>query len=84
MAKDYYSTNEVAEILHMSRVGVFKRIRNGKIKGEKVGRNYIIRHKDLVEALGKTLSAEKKENIKKAVGKATRQYEKVFKRLGEE
>lgn len=84
MAKDYYSTLEVANILHMSRVGVFKRIKNGKIKADKIGRNYIVSYESLMEALGKSLGKEKKENIKRAVEKATREYEKTFRLLGKE
>lgn len=44
MNQKYYSTSEVANIMHMTRVGVFKRIKNGKIKAEKVGRNYVVAH----------------------------------------
>jgi excisionase family DNA binding protein len=84
MPKEFYSTSEVAQILHMSRVGVFKRIRNGKIKGEKIGRNYVVSHESLMEALGRSLGKEKKENIEKAVDKAMREYEKTFKLLGKE
>ena len=76
MPKDYYSTSQVAHILHMSRVGVFNRIKNGKIKGDKVGRNYIVSHENLLEALGESIGNEKRENIERAVDKALTEYEK--------
>ena len=72
MKKQYYSTSEVANILHLSRISVFNRIKNGKLKAEKIGRNYIISHDSLVEALGKSLGKEKREDIERAVDKATK------------
>jgi len=84
MKKQYYSTSEVANILHLSRISVFNRIKNGKLKAEKIGRNYIISHDSLVEALGKSLGKEKREDIERAVDKATKQYEETFKLLGKE
>ena len=68
----------------MTRVGVFKRIKNGKIKAEKVGRNYVVTHEDLLEALGKSIGSEKKRNIEKAVDKAIKEYGKTFEALGKE
>ena len=84
MTKNYYSTIEVGKILHLSRVAVLKRVKSGKIKGERVGKNYIISHESLLEALGKSLGREKRESIEKAVSKAIAEYEEVFKKLGKE
>lgn len=84
MDKKYYSTSEVANIMHMTRVGVFKRIKNGKIKAEKFGRNYVVAHEDLLEALGRSLGKEKKENIERAIEKAIKEYRKTFEDLGKE
>lgn len=84
MPKKYYSTSEVAHILRLSRVAVFNRIRNNKIKAEKVGRNYIVSHENLLEALGKIVGQERKEEIEKAIDKAIRDYGKTFKMLGRE
>ena len=84
MTKNYYSTIEVAKILHLSRVTVLKRVKSGKIKSERVGKNYIISHESLLEALGKSLGREKRESIEKAVLKAVAEYEEVFKKLGKE
>lgn len=84
MIKKHYSTAEVARILHISRVSVFNRIKNGRIKAEKVGRNYIVSHEGLSEALGKSIGQEKKDNIEKALNKALKEYEEVFKLLGRE
>lgn len=45
--KDFYTTGELAELLGISRISVFKRLRQGSIKGQKMGRNFIIFKKDI-------------------------------------
>ena len=45
--KDFYKTTELAELLGISRISVFKRVRQGSIKGQKMGRDFIIFKKDI-------------------------------------
>lgn len=45
-SKDFYTTKELAEIIGISRVAVFKKIKNGTIKAQKIGRNFVIFKKD--------------------------------------
>jgi len=84
MDKKYYSTIEVGKILHISRVAVLKRIKNGKLKAERVGKNFIVSNEAVMEALGKLIGKEKKEKIEYAVNKAVEQYKKTFRLLGKE
>lgn len=84
MNKKYYSTIEVGKILHLSRVAILKRIKSGKLKAERVGKNFIVSNEAVLEALGKSIGKEKKEKIEHAVNKAVLQYEKTFKLLGKE
>ena len=84
MKKNYYSTSEVARILRISRISIFNRIRKGRIKAERVGRNYIVSKENLIEALGKSVGKEKKAYIEKAVEKAFKEYAQTFKLLGKE
>ena len=46
-AKDFYTTAELATLLGISRVAVFKKIKSGSIKAQKVGRNFVIFKKDI-------------------------------------
>jgi excisionase family DNA binding protein len=46
-SKLFYTTKEVADILKVSSVTVFKRIKNGKINAEKIGKNYLIPKSEL-------------------------------------
>ncbi|MCA9403808.1 MAG: excisionase family DNA-binding protein [Candidatus Omnitrophica bacterium] len=47
----YLSTSQVAELLGISTVAVFKRIKSGRLKARKIGRGYAIDRKDVAEAL---------------------------------
>lgn len=84
MSKNFYSTSEVATILKQSRVEVFRKIKSGKIKAEKIGRNYIIPRESLVEALGKIVGNQSKKDIEMTIEKAFREYGGAFRLLGKE
>lgn len=45
--RDYYTTTELGKLLGISRISVFKRVRQGSIKGQKIGRDFIIFKKDV-------------------------------------
>ena len=76
----YLSTQQAADFLGISRVAVLKRIKKGKIKAQKVGRNYIIRRGDLTGEI----TADVKQEIDSIVKKAVREYGPAFKLLGKE
>ena len=82
--KNHFSTAELAELLGVSRIAIFKKIRSGAIKAEKVGRNYIIPRSELEAALGQFLSEEKKKSIDRAVDRTVREYGETLRRLGRE
>ncbi len=84
MDKQLFSTIELASILGISRIAVFKKIKSGKIKAKKVGRNFVINRSDLAEILGSTLSEEKKREIEKSVRKTIKEYGETLKLLGKE
>ncbi|MFA5013240.1 MAG: helix-turn-helix domain-containing protein [Candidatus Paceibacterota bacterium] len=46
-SKDFYTTKELSELLGISRVAVFNRIKKGDIKAQKMGRNFVIFKKDI-------------------------------------
>jgi len=84
MAQDLLSTSETAKMLGVSRVAVFKKIKTGEINARKIGRNYVISRKDLGEALGAILTAQKKRAIEQSVQKTIREYGETLKLLGKE
>lgn len=82
--KEFYSTTEIAHILNISRISVFNRIKLGKIKATKTGRNFIISHDSLLEALGKKVGNIRREQIERAVDRAIKDYGETFKQLAKE
>ncbi len=60
--KDFYTTAELAKILRVSRVAVFNKIKNGDIKAQKLGRNFVIFEKDIdINGLLSSLFKDAKE-----------------------
>jgi len=47
LEKNFYTVKELAEILGISRISVFKRVKQGSIKGQRWGRNFVILKKDI-------------------------------------
>lgn len=84
MKKELISTAEVTKLLGISRVAVFKKIKAGKIKAKKVGRNYVIDRKDLGLAADSFLNAATKHTIESVVSKAVKEYGETLKLLGKE
>ena len=82
--KDTISTTELAKLLGISRVAVFKRIRSGKLKAKKIGRAYYIERKELPIVLGSVIGESGKKDIDRAVTKAVEQYGETFRLLGKE
>ena len=84
MNKDFLTTQEISKVLGISRIAVFKKIKSGEIKAQKMGRNYVISKKDLPEILGSTLSPFNKQLIEKSVEKTVKEYGEALRMLGKE
>jgi excisionase family DNA binding protein len=80
----YLTSPQLATLLGLSRIAVYKKVRRGEIKASKIGRVYAI-PKNLVSGiLGKTLSDPAKKEIDKAVLKTIKDFGSVLKLLGRE
>jgi excisionase family DNA binding protein len=84
MKKDFFSTMELAKILGITRIAVFKKIKKGEIQAIKVGRNFVIGKSQLPEILGTVLSEDRKKEIEKTVRKTVAEYGEALKLLGRE
>lgn len=84
----YISITELAKILGISRVAVFKKVQRGQIPAEKIGRSYAVAMEDVNSYVDgsdpKKLTEESKEAIKKAVEKVVREYGEALRLLGKE
>ena len=82
--KKHISAPELAKILGISHVAVFKKIKAGQIKAKKVGRNFVIEAKNLPEILGTVINKRQRMVIVRAVKRAVDQYGETFRLLGME
>ncbi|MDD5433054.1 MAG: helix-turn-helix domain-containing protein [Candidatus Pacebacteria bacterium] len=82
MDKMFVSTNELAKMLGISRIAVYKQIRSGKIKATKRGRNFFIERSDLNNIFKNTLTEKEKTEIKKAVQKTVQDFGETLRLLG--
>jgi len=80
----YISIPELANILGISRIALYKKVKKGEIKALRIGRNYAIPQRFVLSLLGKELSEEDKKEIDAAVRKTVKEYGEVLKLLGRE
>ena len=80
----YITIPQLAKILGISRVAVYKKVKKGQIKAVKAGRNYAIARKYVANILGKTLGEQEKRELDKAVKKTVKEYGEVLRLLGRE
>jgi excisionase family DNA binding protein len=81
---EYVSIPEMARILGLSRIAVYRKVKKGRIKAKKIGRNYAIPRRDADAILGKALAEEDKRQIDAAVSKTVKEYGRTLKLLGAE
>ena len=85
---EYLSIAQVAKILRISRVAVYKKVKKGIIPAMKVGKFYVIPRENIIKRVrrikGHVLTNEEKDKIKMAVMKTVNDYGEVLKRLGAE
>ncbi len=82
MKKAYLSTTEVAKILGISRIAVFKKIKSGEIPAIRVGRNYAV-DPAVLGLSDKEPTTKDKSDIHKAVARAFKEYGEALKKLGD-
>ncbi len=82
MNKEFFSTTELAELLGISRIAVYKRIKKGKIKAKKIAGNYVIERKDLGGILDKEFTDKDKKEIEEVVKKTVEEYGETLELLG--
>ncbi|HLP86726.1 MAG TPA: helix-turn-helix domain-containing protein [Candidatus Paceibacterota bacterium] len=84
----FISVAELAKMLGISHVAVFKKIKKGQIPAERIGRSYAISMEhvnEIVSGLNSgVLNEDKKSEIKKAVEKVVKEYGETLKLLGKE
>lgn len=80
----YVTIPELARLLGLSRIAVYKKVKKGEIKAIKIGRTYGIPKKSLEVFLGRGLGEEEKKEIDRAVKRTVSEYGQTLKLLGKE
>lgn len=80
----FLSTTALATLLNTNRVDIFRKIKQGKIKATKIGRNFVIDANDLPEIIGKELDKTDQQKMIVAVKKTITDYGETLRLLGQE
>lgn len=75
---------QLAKILGISRIAVYRKVKKGLIKAVKVGKTYFIPDKNLPFILGRSLGEKDKRLIDMAVAKTVLEYGETLRLLGKE
>lgn len=79
---EYITIPQLAKILGISRIAVYRKVKKGQIKAVRIGRTFAIPQRQIGAILGKTLRREDKQQIEAAVRKTVREYGETLKLLG--
>ena len=83
MPEDKFITiPQLAELLGVSRITVYNRVKKGQIPATRVGRSYIINDRIIAQIMGKKVSEKGKKEIDAAIDKTVKEYGEVLKQLG--
>jgi excisionase family DNA binding protein len=85
MVKNKYITiPELAGLLGISRIAVYRKVKKGQIPAVKLGRMYMIPAGQVADIISRKLSDKEKSHIDSAVRKVVREYGELLKMLGRE
>lgn len=79
-----YTVKEIAELLGISRVAVFNKIKNKQIKAKMIGKTYVIDAEEIRGLLMRGLDEDVKKEIEKSVTRFIKEYSQTLKLLGKE
>ena len=83
MKKQIYLTiPQAAKLLGISRIAVYRKVRLGQIKADKIGRTYVISRKLILGAPVRELTEKEKRLITAAVRKTMHDFGEALKLLG--
>ena len=83
MTKEKYITiPRLAELLGVSRISIYQKVKKGQIPAIRIGRNYAITDQTIAQVLGEELSEKEKRQIDAAIKKTVEQYGEVLRELG--
>ena len=82
--EQYISIPQLAKLLNISRVAVYKQVKSGKIKAIRIGKSYAIPQSYINNFIGGPLDDEDKKEIDNSVKRTVSEYGEVLRLLGKE
>ena len=82
--RNYITIPELAKLLGISRIAVYKKVKKGQIEAQKVGRSYVISDTNVQAVLKKKLGRKDKDSINAAIKRTVSEYGQVLKWLSKE
>ncbi len=80
----YITIPQLAKILGISRIAVYKKVKSGQIKATRIGKKYVISDRDITHLLGGKLSGKDKKRIDAAIQKVIAEYGELLRMLGKD
>ena len=80
----YITIPELAKLLGVSRIAIYRRVKKGEIPAIKIGRMHVITDQTVTDILHRKVTEKGKKNIDAAVHKTVREYGEVLRMLGKE
>ena len=80
----YITIPQLAEILGISRIAVYRQVKTGRIKTSRIGKNFVVSDSDIINILSKKLSDKDKKQTDDAVKKVVQEYAGLLEMLGRE
>ena len=80
----YISTTEAAKLMGISRIAVYKQIKNGTLPAERAGRNYLVDPKRLPYVIERELTEAEKSRVGAGVDRVVKQYGRTLRWLADE
>jgi excisionase family DNA binding protein len=85
MQKERYITiAQLAAMLGVSRIAVYKKVRQGRIKAIRIGRAFAIPRRAVLVLVGNTLTSRDKKQIDVAISRTMKEYGETLRLLGGE
>jgi len=80
----YITIPQLAKMLGISRIAVYKKVKSGQIKAMRIGKSYVISDSDIVYILAGKLNGRDKKQLDAAIQKIIDEYEELLRMLGKE
>lgn len=87
-SREYVTIPQLAALLGISRIAVYKKVKKGLIEASRIGRNYAIAtdyiRKNIADIKTALLEEHELDSIDQTMKKAMSEYGEVFKALGKD